>query len=181
MYDHGHAAKPENVRVDPQSIAQGARPSAQSQRQQRPPTLVVQVGSPLFLYHADHQSPGRVRFPGDRDGVQANKELARTGLSGSLYFGLLLGFGFLTRMATPLWYALPFLAAAGSLAGALALGVGVGLGRSWPVGRAVMDSGKDQSGVVARSLALTARQRTDALSAVAAAAFVVAALALRIL
>jgi hypothetical protein len=146
------------------------------------PRLVASVGAvAITIWSVWWHLRGRVRFPGDRDGVQANKELARTGLSGSLYFGLLLGFGFLTRMATPLWYALPFLAAAGSLAGALALGVGVGLGRSWPVGRAVMDSGKDQSGVVARSLALTARQRTDALSAVAAAAFVVAALALRIL
>jgi len=83
---------------------------------------------------------GRTRFPGDRAGIQANRQLAQSGPGGTLYFGLLLGVGFRTRMATPLWYAIPLAAAASGIGAALAVGVGAGLGRSWPVARALADS-----------------------------------------
>jgi hypothetical protein len=83
---------------------------------------------------------GAIRFPGDLGGIQANRELARAGPAGTLYFGLLLGVGFRTRMATPLWYAIPLAAAVGGIGAALAVGLGAGLGRSGPVARAVADS-----------------------------------------
>ena len=114
---------------------------------------------------------GAVRFPGDLGGIQANRGLAQAGPGGTLYFGLLLGVGFRTRMATPLWYAIPLAAAVGGIGAALAVGLGAGLGRSWPAARAVADSrGADEpaDGAVTAGLRIATRQRSDAVLAVAA-------------
>jgi hypothetical protein len=112
-----------------------------------------------------------------------------------LYFGLLLGVGFRTRMATPLWYAIPLAAAAGGIAAALAVGLGAGLGRSWPVARAVADSrasprpaaaGRAAAGsaaagrgdaAVQAGLRIATRRRSDVGRAVAAVVIMGAALA----
>ena len=111
---------------------------------------------------------GAVRFPGDLGGIQANRGLAQAGPGGTLYFGLLLGVGFRTRMATPLWYAIPLAAAVSGIGAALAVGLGAGLGRSWPVARA---------GAVTPGLRIATRQRSDAVLAVAAVVIMGATLA----
>jgi len=137
---------------------------------------------------------GRTRFPGDRAGIQANRQLAQSGPGGTLYFGLLLGVGFRTRMATPLWYAIPLAAAASGIGAALAVGVGAGLGRSWPVARALADSLAESraaaaepvsgaapagpvSGAAPAGLRIATPRRSDAVLAVAAVVIMGAALA----
>jgi len=144
---------------------------------------------------------GAIRFPGDLGGIQANRELAQAGPAGTLYFGLLLGVGFRTRMATPLWYAIPLAAAVSGTGAALAVGLGAGLGRSWPAARAVADSqaaaraasradsgaapppeagwaGEGAAdGTVAAGLRIATRRRSDAALAVAAVVIMGAALA----
>jgi hypothetical protein len=131
---------------------------------------------------------GGIRFPGDRGGIQANKELAQGSPAGTLYFGFLLGVGLRTRMATPLWYAIPLAAAAaGGIGAALALGAGAGLGRSWPVARAVADSrglieqgdgqgSEEGDGTVLAALRIATRQRPDIARAVTAVVIMAAAL-----
>jgi hypothetical protein len=122
---------------------------------------------------------GYLRFPGDRNGMQASMRLGRAGFRGALYFGILLGFGFLTRIATPLWYAMPVLSSGLNLMGAVSLGIGVGLGRSWPPAQAVWDAGEDPGGVAARGLKLATPNRTaDFGRAVAAVAIIGAVLAI---
>lgn len=72
----------------------------------------------------------RVRFPGARQGVQANRRWAQKGLEGQAYFGALLGAGFVTELATPLVLAGGSLAVlAGGMWGTM-FGVGFGLGRT---------------------------------------------------
>jgi hypothetical protein len=159
-----------------------------------PRAVVVGCLIALLALAAWWHVSGRIRFPGDRAGIQANKELAQAGPAGILYFGLLLGVGFRTRMATPLWYAIPLSAAAvggmgaaGGIGAVLALGAGAGLGRSWPVARAVADArggrgrangegnGQGNRTVVA-ALRIATRQRSDVARAVAAVVIMAAAL-----
>lgn len=119
---------------------------------------------------------GKMLFPGDRSGIQANKAVARAGWIGKLYFGFVLGLGFLTRIATPLWYAIPLACASIALAPAIALGAGAGLGRSWPVARAVTDFRVPDDRVVRRGLDLaTPHHGSDTLRAVAAGLLLAAA------
>lgn len=131
----------------------------------------------VLCWSAWWHGSGRVRFPGDRDRVQANKKLAQSGPGGTMYFGALLGFGFATRMATPLWYAIPLMGASGSVQSALALGVGVGLGRSWPAARAVAGRDRGGKGLVARALDIAERHRADSFQAIVAIVLVIVALA----
>ncbi len=105
-----------------------------------PPEAVAGCLAAVLAFALWWHISGAIRFPGDRGGIQANRALAQAGPGGTLYFGLLLGVGFRTRMATPLWYAIPLAAAVSGVAGALAVGLGAGLGRSGPVARAVADS-----------------------------------------
>jgi hypothetical protein len=159
-----------------------------------PSAAVAGCLAALLAFAAWWHVSGGIRFPGDRGGIQANRQLAQSGPAGTLYFGLLLGVGFRTRMATPLWYAIPLSAAAGGLAAALAVGVGAGLGRSWPAARAVADSraaagrvaagqaaagraaaGQDD-GTVTAGLRIATRRRSDAVLAVAAVVIMGAAL-----
>ena len=145
------------------------------------PAVIAAAGLAAILAFAVwwHLS-GAVRFPGDLGGIQANRGLARAGPAGTLYFGLLLGIGFRTRMATPLWYAIPLAAAVSGIGAALAVGLGAGLGRSWPAAMAVADSrGTDEpaDGAVTAGLRIATRQRSDAVLAVAAVVIMAAALA----
>jgi hypothetical protein len=141
-----------------------------------PSPLIIAILLAVLSWSVWWHVKGHVRFPGDRDGVQANKELAQSGWGGALYFGLLLGVGFLTRMATPLWYALPLLGGRGSLFEAAALGVGAGLGRSWPAAQGAVDADEGDTHVVARALAISGHHKNDSLRALLAAGIVVAAL-----
>ena len=117
------------------------------------PAVVTAAGLAAILAFAVwwHLS-GAVRFPGDLGGIQADRGLAQAGPAGTLYFGLLLGVGFRTRMATPLWYAIPLAAAVSGLGAALAVGLGAGLGGPGrPPGRSPIPGG--------RASQLTARYR----------------------
>jgi hypothetical protein len=156
-----------------------------------PPVAVAVAAAGLaviLVFAAGWHVSGAVRFPGDLGGVQANRQLAQAGPAGTLYFGLLLGVGFRTRMATPLWYAIPLAAAVSGIGAALAVGLGAGLGRSGPVARAVADSlAADRAaaragsaaadGTVAAGLRIATRRRSDAAVAVAAVVIMGAALA----
>lgn len=76
---------------------------------------------------------GQLRFPGDRQGRQANRERALLTGSGRVYFGFLLGLGVFTHMTTPFVYVmLVVIAAAGRVPIAFAAGIGFGVGRSAP-------------------------------------------------
>jgi hypothetical protein len=169
-----------------------------------PPEAVAGCLAAVLAFALWWHISGAIRFPGDRGGIQANRALAQAGPGGTLYFGLLLGVGFRTRMATPLWYAIPLAAAVSGVAGALAVGLGAGLGRSGPVARAVADSlagsrpksrtadgladgpadgpangpaNGPADGAVSAGLRIATRRRSDAALAVAAVVIMGAALA----
>jgi hypothetical protein len=116
-----------------------------------------------ILWHA----VGHFRFPGDRHGLQANRDRALMTRTGRLYFGFLLGLGVLTRLTTPLVYALLLVVAASRSASlALAAGLGFGLGRTIPafVGVAVVGASRD---VFAASHRILMQGRLDRLAGVA--------------
>lgn len=74
----------------------------------------------------------RMRFPCDRQGLQARRDLTMRGLLGLFYFGALLGFALLTAISTPLVYAgLAFAFSAGPWVGG-SYGIGFAIGRSAP-------------------------------------------------
>ena len=95
---------------------------------------------------------GRVGFPFDRSGVQANRGWAMSTRLGRVYFGYLLGLGVITHLTTPLVYALLALSAAAGWQAALALGIGFGLGRSLlaVAGAVLVDRGGDPGEISTR-------------------------------
>ncbi len=72
-------------------------------------------------------------FPGNRDRVQARRDLVARGVLGPFWFGAILGTGLLTEAATPLVHVGPFLGLGWGPAAGVAYGVGFALGRSVPV------------------------------------------------
>lgn len=100
---------------------------------QLPPRPAVFVGggvvaSYALLWHLLRQPS----FVGNRDGRQADKERARSPLTGRFYFGTALGIGIITYMTTPLVYGLLFIDAAVPIGVACLVGAAFGMGRSVP-------------------------------------------------
>jgi hypothetical protein len=89
------------------------------------------VAAAALAYGSLWHARGYTHFPGDRQRIQADRERALATRSGRVYFGALLGFGVLTRLTTPLVYALLAVAAAGKTPWvAIAAGLGFASGRS---------------------------------------------------
>lgn len=114
-----------------------------------------------------------VRFPGDRESVQALKQRALFGRFGRLYFGFLLGIGVLTSMTTPLVYVLLFVEASLHPAWAIAAGVGFGIGRSVPALAGVTIGGRI-GGPGAAAARITTRTHADRLVGCASSAALIA-------
>lgn len=105
--------------------------------------LVFQLVAELFLLRAllwYIRSESHVPMASSR---QANHDRARHGTEGLLYFGAILGVGFLTRQSTPLVWPSVVLALASGPRWGLAYGVAFGVARSIPAwsGTAVNQSG----------------------------------------
>lgn len=95
-------------------------------------SLLMWVATLLaYAYSAYWHARGRYGFPLQRRGIQANRALVR-GKAGPVYFGALLGAGFITEMSTPLVWAGALYAATSGITAAGGYGIGFGLGRSAP-------------------------------------------------
>ena len=88
---------------------------------------VLIVGS--LCWHATRGWPA---FLARRFENQANRSWAQSGALGQVYFGLLMGVGVLTQVATPLLYVGLAVAGTVGVGWAISCGVGFGLGRSVP-------------------------------------------------
>lgn len=75
---------------------------------------------------------GRQNVPLGRKSIQANRRWAQSGPLGTIYFGSLLGVGFLTDMTTPLVIGGALLSVAIGTPGAVLYGLGFAAGRSSP-------------------------------------------------
>lgn len=75
---------------------------------------------------------GFVKVPLGRESLQANRQWARKGPMGLVYFGAVLGIGLLTQMASPLVLGGALVAASSGVWWAVLYGTGFGAGRSLP-------------------------------------------------
>lgn len=102
---------------------------------------------------------GFVKVPLGRESIQANRQWARKGPPGLVYFGAVLGIGLLTQTASPLVLGGAFVAASSGVWWAVLYGAGFGTGRSLPAFSGAMAGlgGLDPGQLAARTIS---RRRT---------------------
>jgi hypothetical protein len=100
----------------------------------QPGLWVLRIGAlTLAIWGTVWHLGGHPSFPLSRAGMQTNRSLAKRGNIGMLYFGLVLGIGLATQMASPLVYVGAALALGWGMVVALPYGIGFAMGRSIPV------------------------------------------------
>lgn len=110
--------------------------------------VYAMIGLGLLAYAVFWHATGRSTVPAGRQGFQARRAWVDEGRGGLLYFGAVLGVGFLTEMSTPLVHAGMALAAAHGPYQGMGYGAGFGAGRSLPTWTAVVLGGRFPPGLV---------------------------------
>jgi hypothetical protein len=98
-------------------------------------TVVAVIAATWLVVCLGWHALGRTSVPFGRQGIQANRSLARRGPLGLAYFGALLGMGVFTEMASPLVIGGALLSITWGAHWGLSYGLSFGVARSMPAFR----------------------------------------------